>query len=516
MKLGSLLKRGWNILKVGKAVKDMRSAVDETDRKRAHHYLVEVLGQSRGLPTKVAQLMTMDGQDYDLRNTLGNSIPAVPFKEVAKVLKAAYGVAHGEIFSQLEEKGRTASLGQVHFGVLKKDKRRVAVKVQYPEIADSVEAEMGLMGFLPKVGPAKRWGFNLEGYRDIFWENFSEELDYRIEIEHQKTFRKRVRSLGDVVAPEVVEELCRANVLVQTREDGFSLDEAEKLPQSDRQNLGRILLRQYLHMIFHEGYVHADPNPENFAFRRLGPDKFELVIYDFGSVIEIPESMRLTLVRVILALQNREAVDPAGCLAGMGFDQDKLDDLRPVLPALLQVLFEPFLLDAPFDVKTWNINERVETIAGELKWWFRSAAPPSLIFLMRVLHGMTTMFRRLDARLPWKFILQTVCGDVYPQALAVVLPDAKSAKGFAPKFDGLAKFMMVKVAKPNGTRVHLSMPARVAENIEDVLDQPVKDAIVRAKIDLPAIQDRVRRSGFVPQVVFELNDPERNVKIWLE
>jgi len=56
----------------------------------------------------------------------------------------------------------------------------------------------------------------------------------------------------------------------------------------------------------------------------------------------ISDEIRLGLIRIILALRNNEAVDPVACLVAIGFDQEKLEDLRPTLPALLSVLFEPF------------------------------------------------------------------------------------------------------------------------------------------------------------------------------
>ncbi len=68
MNFMSLLKRGLNLAKVGKAVHKLRNASDEDKKFWAHHYLVEMLGQSRGLPTKVGQMMTMNDEDKQLTN----------------------------------------------------------------------------------------------------------------------------------------------------------------------------------------------------------------------------------------------------------------------------------------------------------------------------------------------------------------------------------------------------------------------------------------------------------------
>lgn len=513
MNLYNLFKRGLGLVRIGKAVRDMRVTSDAENRKRAQHYLVELLGKSRGLSAKVAQFMTMDGEDPALQDTLDASIPPLSFDEVTEILSNSWQVPWDAVLRSLDKTGRVASLSQVHFGRLR-DGREVAVKVQFPDIAESVETELNLFGFLPKVGPVARWGFHMEGYRDAFWHNFTKELDYRCEIAHQQKYSELVATLGDVVVPEVIVEHCRPNIIVQSREDGFSIDEAERMSQSDRQAMGRIVLRHYLHMLFRHGVVHSDPNPSNFAFRRAGKDRFSLIIYDYGSVLEIPENAKLALLRIILALQYREALDPSVCLAALGFDPEKLEDLRLVLPALLNVLFDPFTTDAPYDVKEWNISERFDGIAGEMKWWFRSAAPPELIFLMRTLHGLTTLLSRLQAKLPWRFILTGLCQDLYPSARAITLP--KPPPGPATHFNGIAQLLKAHVIKSGGNEVKLTMPARVAENLQDVIDPPVKEAIDRQGIDLNEIQRRIRRSGFVPQIAFEFKDSERYIKIWLE
>ncbi len=515
MKLSALIKRGMNLVKIGKAVHSLRKITDDDKRNWAKHYLVELLGKSRGLPTKIGQLMAMESGDDELREKLNDSITAMPFDQVEELLNEVYDGNYRSVFRSLETEGRAASLGQVHFGKLK-DGRLTAVKLQYPDIAHSVEAELELLGWLPRVGPVAKWGFNLEGYRDAFWHSFSKELDYGCEKKQQRRYRELCRPLKNIVVPGIIDDLCRPTVLVQAREDGFSLDKAESMGPSQRQAMGRVLLEHYLHMLFRHGFIHSDPNPNNFAFRQSGRDSYSLILYDYGSVLEISEDVRLALIRIILALRGREKLDPVSCLAAIGFDPERLEDLRPTLPALLQVLFDPFTTDAPYDIKDWKLSQRFDQIVGELKWWFRSSAPPGLIFLMRALHGLVVMLERLDSKLPWQFTMDKLCSDLYPAARAIQLPEAAPSKAFAPGFDGIARYLQIHVIKPNGNKVRLTMPARVAEILEEVIDPPVKESIDRQNIDLKEIQDRARKSGFIPQTLFEMKDPERDVRVWLE
>jgi predicted unusual protein kinase regulating ubiquinone biosynthesis (AarF/ABC1/UbiB family) len=515
MKFVSLLKRGANLIKIGRAVHSLKTATDEDKRRWAKNYLVEVLGQSRGLPAKVGQFMTFGKEDQDFKDTLDSSITPLPFDQVVSLLEEKYQAPLDSVFRTLDEDCQPASLGQVHFGKLK-DKTKIAVKVQYPEIAESVEAEMNLMGFLPKMGPVVKWGFHMDGYRDAFWSNFKKELDYRQEMEYQKKYAELAAPLDNVIVPKVFSDLSGPTVLVQSLEEGFGLEKAETLAPNSRQAMGRAVLQHYLHMLFRHGFVHADPHPGNFAFRQTGREKFSLIVYDYGCILQIPDEVRLGLLRIILALQKHEPLDPMACLSMIGFDAEKLQDLRSTLPALLHVLFEPFLIEAPYDIKDWRMSERFDQIVGEMKWWFRSSAPPDLIFLMRTLHGLTTMLNRLDAKISWRFILDKLCSDLYPHAEALNLPEIPCDSEKVLRLDGIAKYLKVNVIKPNGNKVRLTMPARVADNIEEVIDPPVMESIERQKIDLAAIQKRVHETGFIPQTLFDLKDPEREVLVWLE
>ena len=138
MKLGYLIKRGANLLKLGLAARQIRKSTSEEQHQRAKKYLVELLGKSRGLPTKIGQFITMDSDDHALRESLIDSIVPMPFHEVTEILGLAYG--DSSVFKKLDKEPKVASLGQVHFGTLK-DGTEVAVKIQYSEIAGAVESE---------------------------------------------------------------------------------------------------------------------------------------------------------------------------------------------------------------------------------------------------------------------------------------------------------------------------------------------------------------------------------------
>jgi len=125
------------------------------------------------------------------------------------------------------------------------------------------------------------------------------------------------------------------------------------------------------------------------------------------------------------------------------------------------------------------------------------------------------MLKRLDVALPWQFTMDKILSDIYPQARALIFSPVEGAP-HSPAFDSIARYLKVHVVKPNGNKISLTMPARCADDIEGVMDEPVKESIKKQNIDLLSIQDKARKSGFVPQILFELHDEERDMKVWLE
>jgi hypothetical protein len=480
--------------------------------KRARARVLEILGSGRGLSAKLAQFLAMSNPE-EFQILQDGAIPPLPFDEVLEALDDAYGVAASEIFTELSESGLPASVGQVHFGRGPAGEE-VAIKLRYPGIVEAVKSEVSLLGWIPAAGPARQWGFDLAGYRKTLGAALTGELDYEAEAQRQIRYRRLASPHEDVIVPEVIAHLCRPDVLVQSRENGISLEEACRRTPGERLAMGRAALRHVLRMAFRHGFVHADPNPANFAFRPSTlSGEWAVVLYDYGCVLELDRTTRLALLRTILALQTREPLDVAACLAAAGFEAEKLRDLGARLPPLLAALFEPFLSDAPFDAGEWRLGERADAIAGDLKWWFRSAAPARLILLMRIFHGLVDLLVRLDARVCWKRELEAVAGEEFAAARALAVASAPSS---SPRFDSMATRLRVRVERPGKSAVELSFPARAAEDFQALMDADILTKAAQAGIDAAEVQRRLFASGMIAQSVFELQDDRRKVLVWLE
>jgi hypothetical protein len=355
-------------------------------------------------------------------------------------------------------------------------------------------------------------GFNLRAYREEILRDLEEELDYVREAAQQRRFREVARAWPAVIVPEVLGDLTTERVLVSAWEDGATLEEAAGWPAAERKVAGRLFLTTVLNALFREGFVQGDLHAGNFRFRR-GPQGIELVLYDFGCMFAPPLDARLAFLSLIdMAEANRDG-DPYPLFLKLGFDAAYLEPLAHKLPALSRILFEPFLLDGEYDVASWRLGERVSDILGDDRWNFRVAGPAGLILLMRVFHGLVHALKRLDAPVSWKHAMRPIRDELRPAARALALPVPPDARrGFAR----LAKYLLIQVTEHGMTKVRLTSPLQVVDDLEAVMDEGTLEKVRKRGIDLKRIVSRVRASGYAPQDVFTLDEGPKRIRVWLQ
>lgn len=441
---------------------------------------------------------------------LTRSIEALPLSVIEPLLAAAWRCPVDQVLRRLDESAAAASLGQVHYGE-RTDGTKVAIKVRYPDIDAAVQAELGLAGWIPKVGPARRFGFDLDGYRSVLGENMRRELDYRSEAARQQAFA-RDGVVAGLVVPGVDLEWCRDDVLVQAWHDGVRFEQALEWPAAERRQVGAILLRAVLNGLFVTGHVHADPHPGNYAFAR---DPVRVVLYDYGCIAEIDERTRLALLGVLLASRSSGSARGSllGALAAAGFDGAKLRRLGDRLPAVCRALFRPFQRSRPFDVTSWHLGSNLERVLGDDRWWFRSAGPPASVLWVRAFQGLVSALVRLDAKLDWWAALTDV---VPPKLLAraqtEMWPQLSDDDVTMP---GLATSLCIRVTQGGEQRVAMTLPSEAAWDLAGLLPADVRKLVDEAGIDLDAVQTRVSASALAPGEVLALGYGDRHYRVWL-
>jgi ubiquinone biosynthesis protein len=201
-----------------------------------------------------------------------------------------------------------ASLAQVHEATTH-DGRRVAVKVQRPNIAPQLRSDIKILARGAAVLERRAaWAddANLTGMVHEFGTTLLRELDYSIEAYN-------ARRLGDVLAPiegvhvpEVVPELSSGRVLTLEYIDGVKSTDTDAIDAAgfDRHELARSFVRGAVQMVMIDGFFHADPHPGNVVVE-LGTGR--LTFLDTGMVGQLDLSKRVTLARFLLAFRDKDA-----------------------------------------------------------------------------------------------------------------------------------------------------------------------------------------------------------------
>ncbi|MDJ0838991.1 MAG: AarF/UbiB family protein [Acidobacteriota bacterium] len=503
--------RAWESAFLARDLRRMTGSDNEEIRARARQHVAERMGRLRGLPQKLGQTLSMSG-DPDKAETfepLTEHGSAMSFGEVTAALSREWGKPWDFVLAELEPEGLSASLGQVHKGRLQ-DGREVAVKVAYPGIREAVLNDLKVLGWVGRPSQHFVAGFNFDNYRDMILNDLEEELDYHTEMANQKDYAARIANNDPLVVPACVEELVTANVLVTEWESGLPLSTAVTWPLEARERLARILVGHFLNMFFRHGIIHADPHQGNYRFR-AGREGVRIVLYDYGSVARFDRETRLLLLRLIMATR-KQAGDPFRILCALGFNRELLTPVRSKLPALCQVLFEPFLSPMKFDSGSWNRRERIGDILGEDRWNFRLSGPASLVFLIRGFQGMLYYLRKLNAAVSWQLLLEPLLKRYTADMMTQKLPAVEDG---ACRFETMARYLHIEMLEAGQKKVGLRFPASSVERLEALMGDDIAAKVRRKGIDPDEVIRQARRSGYAPAELFRLEEKEKLVRIRL-
>ena len=260
---------------------------------------------------------------------LQDSVPPVPFDKVKPVIEQDIGMIEDK-FDSLDRNALSgASLGQVYKAI--KNGQQVIVKVKRPGIEKMVEEDLKvLMKIIPFamkfVDPNLR--FSIIPIMKQFVESIHEEMDYSKESENLKKIKKNMVPYENVVIPNIHDDYSTKNILTMEYIPGIKVTNVEALDKKgiDRQKLVIDVHKVFFTMLLRHSIFHADPHPGNISVK----DDGTLILYDFGMIGRLNNETRLRLVRLYLALVEKDpsrtvnAMDELGMLAP-DFNRDVIE-----------------------------------------------------------------------------------------------------------------------------------------------------------------------------------------------
>ncbi|MCA2980455.1 MAG: AarF/ABC1/UbiB kinase family protein, partial [Myxococcaceae bacterium] len=235
--------------------------------------LVETLGDLKGVAMKIGQTISMDPDllTPEIRAVvakLQNQAPPMPWATVKQVVTEQLGRPPSEVYASFDETPlASASLGQVH-RAMTKGGETVAVKVQYPDIATAIHADLeNLSAMVAMVATTSRLTQGKDYFREL-QQGVLEELDYEVEAERSRRFSQALAPFPDLKVPRVFDELTAERVLTLEFLEGETLKEflarGATHSNDERFRIARLLTRVTWGPFLATGLVHADPHPGNF------------------------------------------------------------------------------------------------------------------------------------------------------------------------------------------------------------------------------------------------------------
>lgn len=372
--------------------------------------VADQLSHLRGAAMKLGQMISMDGGDFlpaeltAILARLRDQAHHMPPAQLDKVLTAEWGKGWRGRFVHFQAHPiAAASIGQVHRAMLP-DGRVLAIKVQYPGVAESIDADVDNVATLLRVSGLLPKEIDVAPLLAEAKRQLHEEADYAREGAMMTRYAALTADLPGLVVPTFVPALTTARVLAMSFVEGGPIETLAEAPQATRDGAMTTLIDLVLRELFDWGVMQTDPNFANYRWQP-GADGSggKLVLLDFGAARAVPAG----------------TADGYRCLLAAGLSGDKAAVLREAVAAgflgqaaverhaatadrMLDIVLAELNRAGPFDFGdrafVGTLREQGAAVAADRATWH--LPPVETLFVQRKISGTALLATRLKARVP--------------------------------------------------------------------------------------------------------------------
>ena len=368
--------------------------------------VTDQLSRLRGAAMKLGQMISMDAGDVlpaELTAILARLRDAAHFMPPAQlnnVLSAQWGTDWRRRFARFDDRPiAAASIGQVHRACLP-DGRIVAVKVQYPAVAASIDADVDNVATLLRLSGLLPATLDVAPLLAEAKRQLHEEADYVREAAQMSRYRELLAGEVDFIVPAPLPDMSGPRVLVMDFIEAQPIETLATASQAVRDKAMDALLGLVLREIFTFGYMQTDPN---FANYRWQPDTARIVLLDFGAARPVPEATVAAYRRLMHAglAEDREALKAA--LIDVGFVAPQTVQRHGrALDGMIEVLLAHLGREGLFDFADRSFVDRLrahaQTIVSDRAAWH--IPPADTLFVQRKVSGTALLAVKMRTRLP--------------------------------------------------------------------------------------------------------------------
>ena len=342
---------------------------------------------------------------------LQDSVPSAPFDQVKPIIERDIGPID-EKFDEIDPNSISgASLGQVYRGSI--SGQQIVVKVKRPGIEKVVAQDLKVLKkvlpfALRFVDPNLR--YSAKAMLSQFIETIYEEMDYTNESQNLKTIKKDMENSNKVIVPTVYDDFSSKNVLTMEYLPGIKVTDVQALDEMgiDREQLVIDVHKVFFTMLLKHSVFHADPHPGNISVT----DDGKLILYDYGMVGRINNETRFKLIRLYLALVERNPPRVVNAMNDLSMLTPGYN--REVIEKGIELSIRAMYGNKPDEMEVQSLME----LANQTMSKFPFVLPKNLALYMRMASIIEGIYKTHDVDFKFVTVLKNILEEenLIPQA----------------------------------------------------------------------------------------------------